>query len=82
MGIHHNQSEISRLLQQIESEYRGAWNGLSGLAEMAKHQAITARMEHLGCLHERLREIVGEDATRLVVEVLNTIPGSEQEATF
>lgn len=69
-----NHSEVARLLQQIEAEYLAATRGMSGFAESAKHATITARMEHLGRLHERLQNIVGEDATRLMAERLETIP--------
>jgi hypothetical protein len=68
-----NQSEVARLLSQIENEYTAAMRGLSGLAEGAKHAAITARMNNMGKIHEQLRTIVGEDAMRLVLERLETI---------
>ncbi len=49
-----NDSEIARLLNQIEAEYLAAERGLSGFAEGATHAAITARMERIGRLHEDL----------------------------
>jgi hypothetical protein len=67
------QSEIVRLLEQIESEYIAATRGMSGFAATAKHAAITARMENLGQIHEDLRAIVGEDAIRLIAECLENI---------
>lgn len=69
-----NQSEIARLLNQIEAEYLAAQRGLTGFAESAKHAAITARMENMGRLHEHLHTIVGDDATRLMAERLESIP--------
>lgn len=69
-----NQSEIARLLNQIEAEYLAAQRGLTGLAESAKHATITARMENMGRLHEYLHTIVGDDATRLMAERLESIP--------
>jgi len=69
-----NQSEIARLLSQIETEYIAATRGLSGFAAGAKHEAITARMENLGKLHENLRAMVGDDAIRLMAERLETLP--------
>ena len=69
-----NQSEIARLLKQIETEYIAAAQGLSGFAATATHEAITARMENLGRLHEDLQAIVGEEAIRLIAEHLETIP--------
>jgi hypothetical protein len=68
-----NQSEIARLLSQIEAEYIAAQRGLSGFAESARHAAITARMEHVGQLHEDLQAIVGAEAMRLIAERLDTI---------
>jgi len=46
-----NQSAVARILQQIETAYRAAQRGLTGIAASARHAAITARMEHLGLLH-------------------------------
>lgn len=69
-----NQSDVAKLLYQIELEYIAAQRGLSGLSETARHAFITARMEQMGKLHEDLREVVGEDATRLFYEHINNIP--------
>ena len=69
-----NHSEVARLLAQIEAEYIAATRGLFGLAATATHEAITARMENLGKLHEHLRAVVGNDATRLMSERLESIP--------
>ena len=69
-----SQSEVVRILQQIEAEYIAAQRGLTGIAEGARHAAITARMENVGMLHEHLRAVVGDDATRLISECLENIP--------
>ncbi len=68
-----NTSEVAQLLQQVEAEYLAATRGMSGFAATAQHAAITARMENLGRLHENLRTIVGDDATRLFAERLDSI---------
>lgn len=68
-----NPSAVAQLLNQIESEYIAAQRGLTGFAESARHAAITARMENLGKLHESLRAVIGEDATKLFAERLETI---------
>ena len=73
-----NASDVARLLSQIEVEYLAAHRGLTGLAESAKHAAITARMENLGKLHEHLRTIVGEDATRVMAEHLEYLSFAER----
>ncbi len=47
------QSEIARLLQQIDLEYSAAREALTGLAcGTARHDFITARMERLSSYHE------------------------------
>jgi hypothetical protein len=72
-----NTSEVAHLLQQVEAEYLAATRGMSGFAATAQHAAITARMENLGHLHENLRVLVGDDATRLFAERLESIPAEE-----
>jgi hypothetical protein len=69
-----NHSEVARLLARIEAEYIAATRGLFGLAATAKHEAIIARIENPGKLHEHLRAVVGDDATRLMSERLESIP--------
>ncbi len=66
-------SEITQLLSQIEAEYIAAQRGLSSFAQSAKHAVITARMEHLGRLHENRQAIVGAEAMRLIAERLEHI---------
>ncbi len=68
------QSEIARLLQQIDLEYGAARNALVGLAlGTAQHEFITARMERLTVCHEQLSEYVGNhEASRLLVERLSS----------
>ncbi|HET8841877.1 MAG TPA: hypothetical protein VFN35_10435, partial [Ktedonobacteraceae bacterium] len=66
-----NQSEVARLLSSIETEYLAARHGLTDFAVVAKHQAITARMENMGRLYEQLRTLIGDDAIRLATECLD-----------
>ena len=64
-------SEVARILGQIREEYDSAVRGVSGLASgTARHAFITARMEHMGRLHEELKKIVGESAIVLIAEQL------------
>ena len=64
-------SEIARILQQVREEYDAAIRGLTGLASgMARHAFITARMEHMGRLHEELKKIVEEPAMALIADQL------------
>ena len=70
-----NQSEVARLLAQIGMEYEAAQRGLTGLASgTSNHQFITARMERISDLHTSLQVLVGESATALLAEHLETIP--------
>ncbi len=70
------ESEISRIRQQISTEYISAKLGLSGLASgYSKHQYITARQERIGDLHLELRAIVGnEQAIQIVADTLVDLP--------
>jgi hypothetical protein len=69
------QSEVTRLLQQIDLEYGAAREALTGLARgNAQHEFITARMEHLTRCHERLCICVGpQEAARLLIERLEAV---------
>lgn len=68
----HNQSEVARLIQQLDAECEAARLAMHGYAEVSKHEVITARMERMGALHEELKEIVGEEeATEVLVKAMN-----------
>ncbi len=72
---HQQRSEVARLLSQISAEYEAAQRGLTGLAcGTSMHEFITARMERMGQLHTQLQKIVGDQATAMVAEQLNTMP--------
>jgi hypothetical protein len=71
-GAYEQQSEVSRLLAQINDEYEAAQRGLSGLScGSSRHDFISARLEHMGQLHNELRELVGDDAIALIAEELD-----------
>lgn len=74
MEKNNNQSEVSRLLQQIEREYQGAQTALNAYAVTAPHAFITVRLEQIGRMHEHLQQIVGEGAIRLIAERLEALP--------
>jgi hypothetical protein len=64
-------SEVARILRQIREEYDAALRGLTGTSSgTTRHAFITARMEHMGRLHEELKKIVGESAMALIVDQL------------
>jgi hypothetical protein len=67
-------SEVARLLSQISAEYEAAQRGLSGFAYgTSQHEFITARMEHMGQLHNQLQLIVGDAAIAMVLDTLDRI---------
>ncbi|HEU5383619.1 MAG TPA: hypothetical protein VFV38_50105 [Ktedonobacteraceae bacterium] len=74
-------SEVSRILKQIELEYQAAHAALTSYSVTSSHEFITARMENMGRLHQSLRQIVGEDAMKLVAERLESI-GQEEERLY
>lgn len=75
-----SQSEVARLMRQIELEYEAAQRGMYGFAGGAgKHEFITARTEKMGRCHEKLIELVGErEATKALAEALEQA-GNEPE---
>jgi len=75
------QSEVARLLAQINSEYESARQGLSGLAQgIGQHRFITKRMEQIAELHTQLRNLVGDEAIALINLELDS-PTPEEETT-
>ena len=65
------QSEVRRLLAQIEAEYAAAKQGLEGFAQgVSRHQFITARAERAAECHMQLAELLGDEceAIRLIAE--------------
>jgi hypothetical protein len=76
---HKHQSEVARLLAQINSEYEAARQGLTGLAQgIGQHRFITKRMEHIAELHIQLRNLVGDEAMALITRELNQPTGEGQ----
>ena len=67
-----NKSEVARLTAQIESEYQAAHAALYSMAAgTARHDFITARMEHLETARVELVEQIGEQsAMPLIIAAL------------
>jgi hypothetical protein len=67
-----SQSEVARLLNQIEQEYQASKRGLEGLASgTARHDFINQKTENIGKHHERLVELVGsEQAITLIATTI------------
>jgi hypothetical protein len=70
-----SQSEVARLLQEIELSYQAAKNGMHGLAEgTAQHAFITAKMERIEEHRESLVKLVGaEQAMELITQALERV---------
>jgi hypothetical protein len=69
-------SEIARLREQIELECQAAKQGLQGLAVVASHDSINARMERLWDYRQELAQEVGEqEATKIMYEVYAKVIG-------
>ncbi len=79
-----HQSEVARILAQINAEYEAAQRGLTGLAYgTSKHAFITARMENMGQLHNQLQSIVGDAAIAMIADALNSdLAGANPATTF
>ncbi len=76
-----NTGEVARLLRQIDLEYEAAQRGLNGLAAVARHQFITARMEAIERFQSALQEIVGEqEAARLLARPPETKEQSSEQS--
>lgn len=69
-------SEVARLMQQIEIECQAAKQGLEGLAIVASHDSINARMEKLWDYRQELAQEVGEqEATKIMYEAYARVIG-------
>ena len=68
MSVHSTQnSEVARLLAQIDREYEAAQLGLSGLSYgTSQHQFISSITERIGMLHSQLHDLVGDESIALI----------------
>ena len=75
------ESEMARILLQIEQEYEASKRGLEGLASgTARHDFIQAKTEAIANCHAHLTKLVGpEEAIALIAETIWT--STEQGAT-
>lgn len=66
------ESEVARLLRQIDQEYQASKLGLEGLASgTARHDFIAAKTENIGKCHEQLVELIGPE--QAISIIANTI---------
>lgn len=66
------QSEVARLVQQIDAEYAAARLGLQGLSSgSARHDVIAIHMERAQAAGQQLIDTIGsEDAMPLIVRAM------------
>ncbi len=69
-----SQSDVARILKQIEQEYQASKRGLEGLASgTARHDFMQKRADNIGHCHEQLSELVGpEQAISLIATTIWT----------
>jgi hypothetical protein len=68
--LERNESEIARLMAEIDLQYQAAQYALSGQAVgIAQHQFITARLERIESARQELVELTGDEdqANQLVI---------------
>jgi hypothetical protein len=67
-----SQSEVARLLQQIDQEYQASKIGLQGFASgTARHDFMQAKTETIGKCHEELIELIGpEQAISIIADTI------------
>ena len=60
-------SEVARLLAQIDREYEAARLGLSGLSYgTSQHRFMNSITERIGMLHSQLHDLVGDESIALL----------------
>lgn len=72
MNQTNNQSEVARLMRQIEAEYEAAERGMHGLIlGTGQHEFITRRMENMEGCRKQLVVLVGDQhATELTAQAI------------
>jgi hypothetical protein len=66
--------ETIAIREQIRINYEAAVQGMTGVAQCARHTFINNRMHRIDMLHSRLTQYVSEDeATRIVAEVSDQV---------
>lgn len=62
------ESEVMRLVQELELRCQAACLGMRGYAKVAKHEVIANKFEAIGRCQDELEKLVGpEEANRTVV---------------
>lgn len=62
------ESEVMRLLEELELRCQAACLGMHGYAKVARHEVIASRFEAIGQCQDELEKLIGpEEANRSVV---------------
>ncbi len=62
------QSEVVRIMQELELRCQAACLGMHGYAKVAKHEVIANKFEAIGRCQDELEKLIGpEEANRTVV---------------
>jgi hypothetical protein len=70
-------SDVARLRERIEQEYRASQRVFTEFTPTAKHEYITKRQENIGICFEELSKLMPpEEAIVLVAETLNALQSS------
>lgn len=68
------ESEVARLMQQIELECEAMKHGLEGYAAVASHKTIGHKYDAIGAVQKKLEAVVGEEkAAEAVCEIYTRI---------
>lgn len=75
MPANGTESEVKRLLEQIELSYQAAQRALNSPSIIAPHEFINKRMEEIAIGQEKIAAIVGDEltATDMIVRRLAEI---------
>ena len=68
------ESEVARLMRQIEQECEAMKRGMQGFAAVARPQTIAHKYDALGGVQEQLEKLVGkQEAMRVVFETYEKV---------
>lgn len=62
-----NQSEVAKLLAQIDIEYKAGQRALHDPAQVSSHRFIEKKMENIGKIHCQIAELIGGEIQAMSV---------------
>jgi len=76
------ESEVMRLLEELELRCQAACLGMHGYARVARHEIIASRFEAIGQCQDELEKLIGsEEANKTVALTYIRVMDSEVAAT-